>query len=168
MPTGVVLADGAMGTMLYAAGVQLDDCFDELNLSNPQLVASVHRAYLEAGADVIETNTFGANRFRLDPFGLADRVRDVNLRGVKLAREQREICGRPALVAGSIGPTTRTLAPYGKTARRDVRNAFREQIEALLEGGVDLLIFETISDLAEMEEAVGAAKWPAICRWWRS
>lgn len=158
LSSGVVLADGAMGTMLYAAGVQLDDCFDELNLTNPQVVASVHRAYLDAGADLIETNTFGSNRYRLDPFGLADRVRDVNLRGVKLAREQREICGRPALVAGSIGPTTRTLAPYGTTARQAVRDAFREQIEALLEGGVDLLIFETISDLAEMKEAVAAAK----------
>ncbi|MEA2527681.1 MAG: methionine synthase / methylenetetrahydrofolate reductase [Thermomicrobiales bacterium] len=159
--SGVLLADGAMGTMLYAAGVQLDDCFDELNLMNPQLVASVHRAYLDAGADVIETNTFGSNRYRLDHFGLADRVRDVNLRGVKLAREQREICGRPALVAGSIGPTTRTLAPYGTTARRDVQAAFREQIEALLEGGVDLLVVETISDLAEMEEAVAAAR--SVC-----
>jgi homocysteine S-methyltransferase len=161
MTAGVLLGDGAMGTMLYAAGVRLDDCFDELNLTDPQLVASVHRAYLEAGADVIETNTFGANRYRLDPFGLADRVRDINLRGVKLAREQREICGRPALVAGSIGPTTRTLAPYGTTARQDVQSAFREQIEAMLEGGVDLLVIETISDLAEMEEAVAAAK--AVC-----
>src|SRR5215218_631981 len=161
LASGVLLADGALGTMLYAAGVQLDDCFDGLNLTNPQLVASVHRAYLEAGADVIETNTFGGNRYRLQQFGLADRVRDINLRGVKLAREQREICGRPALVAGSIGPTTRTLAPYGTTARSDVRAAFREQIEALLEGGVDLLVVETISDLAEMEEAVGAAK--SVC-----
>ncbi|HEY7030169.1 MAG TPA: bifunctional homocysteine S-methyltransferase/methylenetetrahydrofolate reductase [Thermomicrobiales bacterium] len=161
LAAGPLLGDGAMGTMLYAAGVQLDDCFDGLNLTNPQLVASVHRAYLEAGADVVETNTFGANRYRLDPFGLADQVRRVNLSGVKLAREQREICGRPALVAGSIGPTTRTLAPYGTTARQDVQAAFREQIEALLEGGVDLLIVETISDLAEMEEAVAAAR--AVC-----
>jgi methionine synthase I (cobalamin-dependent)/5,10-methylenetetrahydrofolate reductase len=158
LASGIVLADGAMGTMLYAAGVPLDACFDELNLSNPPLVASVHRAYLEAGADVIETNTFGANRFRLDQFGFADRVRDINLRGVKLAREQREICGRPALIAGSIGPTTRTLAPYGTTTRAAVRAAFREQIEALLEGGVDLVIIETIADIAEMEEAVAAAK----------
>jgi methionine synthase I (cobalamin-dependent)/5,10-methylenetetrahydrofolate reductase len=161
LASGVLLGDGAMGTMLYAAGVPLDSCFDELNLTNPELVASVHRAYLEAGADVIETNTFGANRFRLDQFGLADRVRAVNLRGVKLAREEREICGRPALVAGSIGPTTRTLAPYGTTARLAVQGAFKEQIEALLEGGVDLLIVETISDLAEMEEAITAAR--AVC-----
>src|SRR5215218_5755636 len=158
LASGIVLSDGAMGTMLYDAGVQLDDCFDELNLTNPALVASVHRAYLEAGADVIETNTFGGNRYRLQQWGLADRVRDINLRGVKLAREQREICGRPALVAGSIGPTTRTLAPYGTTAREKVQGAFREQIEALLEGGVDLLIVETISDLAEMEVAVSAAQ----------
>jgi methionine synthase / methylenetetrahydrofolate reductase(NADPH) len=158
LASGVVLSDGAMGTMLYDAGVQLDDCFDELNLTNSALVASVHRAYLEAGADVIETNTFGGNRYRLNQWGLADRVRDINLRGVKIAREQREICGRPALVAGSIGPTTRTLAPYGTTTREKVQGAFREQIEALLEGGVDLLIIETISDLAEMELAVAAAQ----------
>lgn len=158
LQSNVVLSDGAMGTMLYDAGVQLDQCFDELNLSNPALVASVHRGYLEAGADIVETNTFGGNRFRLQQFGLGDRVRDINLRGVKIAREQREICGRPALVAGSIGPTTRTLAPYGTTAREQVQGAFREQIEALLEGGVDLLVIETISDLAEMELAVAAAQ----------
>src|SRR5262245_36003967 len=145
LASGVLLADGAMGTMLYAAGVPIDDCFDALNLTQPHLVAAVHRGYLAAGADVIETNTFGANRFRLDNFGLADRVRDVNRRGVKIAREEREISGRAALVAGSIGPTTRTLAPYGTTEAVAVRDAFREQIEALLEGGVDLLIVETIS-----------------------
>jgi homocysteine S-methyltransferase len=153
-----LLGDGAIGTMLYASGIQLDECFDGLNLSQPGLVASVHRAYLEAGADVIETNTFGANRFRLEGFGLGDKVREINLRGVKLAREQREICGRAAFVAGSIGPTTRTLTPFGKTEPAAIRAAFREQIEALLEGGVDLLIFETISDVLEMEEAIGAAK----------
>ncbi len=155
---GVLLGDGAMGTMLYAAGVALDDCFDALNLTDPHLVAAVHRAYLAAGADVVETNTFGANRFRLDQFGLADRVREINIRGVKIAREEREISGRAALVAGSIGPTTRTLAPYGTASPTEVCDGFREQVEALLEGGVDLLIIETISDLAEMVEAVSAAR----------
>ncbi len=155
---GVLLADGAMGTMLYAAGVGLDDSFDALNLTRPELVASVHRAYLASGADIIETNTFGANRIRLEPFGLAERVRDINRRGVKLAREEREISGKPALIAGSIGPTARTLTPFGTTEPAEVRAAFREQIEALLEGGVDLLMIETIGSLDEMTEAVGAAR----------
>jgi len=157
----MVLADGAMGTMLYAAGVPLDDCFDALNLNDPARVAAVHRAYLEAGADVIETNTFGANRVRLEHFGLGDRVREINRRGVKLAREEREICGRPALVAGSIGPTSRTLAPYGTAAPAAVREVFREQVEALLEGGVDLLMIETVGSLDEMVEAVTAAR--SVC-----
>src|SRR5688500_11013027 len=91
-----LLMDGAMGTMLHGAGIGIDDCFDHLNLTNPELVASIHRAYLAAGADVIETNTFGANRCRLDNYGIGDRVRDINLRGVKIAREAREVSGRPA------------------------------------------------------------------------
>src|SRR5687768_403859 len=118
---GVVLADGAMGTMLYAVGVSFDDCFDALNLTQPELVTGVHRAYLDAGADLIETNTFGANRFKLEPFGLADRVREINRRGVRLAREAREVCGREALVAGAVGPTARPLAPFGPTAPAVVR-----------------------------------------------
>jgi homocysteine S-methyltransferase len=154
---GIVLADGAMGTMLYAAGAPLDGSFDALNLKRPEIVAGVHRAYLEAGADVIETNTFSANRFKLEPFGLADQVREINRRGVRLAREAREVCGRPAFVAGSVGPTARPLAPFGPTDPLLVREAFREQIEALLEGGVDLLILETLGSLEEMVEAVGAA-----------
>ncbi|MGH2557755.1 MAG: bifunctional homocysteine S-methyltransferase/methylenetetrahydrofolate reductase [Thermomicrobiales bacterium] len=158
LATGVLLADGAMGTMLYAAGISLDDCFDALNLSRPEVVSAVHRAYLTAGADIVETNTFGANRFRLEPFGLADKVHAINRRGVKLAREEREICGRPALVAGSIGPTQRTMAPFGTVEAAAIRVAFREQIDALLEGGVDLLIIETMGNLAEMTEAIRAAK----------
>ncbi|MDQ3779087.1 MAG: bifunctional homocysteine S-methyltransferase/methylenetetrahydrofolate reductase, partial [Chloroflexota bacterium] len=155
---GIVLADGAMGTMLYAAGVALDESFDAINLSRPETVAATHQAYLNAGADLIETNTFGANRLRLETFGHADRVKEINKRGVRLAREAREISGRPALVAGSIGPTARTLAPFGTTDPRLVRAAFREQIEALLEGGVDLLMIETIGTIEEMTEAIAAAK----------
>ncbi len=155
---GVVLADGAMGTMLYAAGVPLEDCFDALNLDRPQLVSAVHRAYLEAGADVIETNTFGANRWRLEGFNLGDKVRDINRRAVKLAREEREISGRPALIAGSIGPTVRTLAPFGTAYPAEARSVYREQVEALLEGGVDLLTIETIGNLDEMSQAVCAAR----------
>jgi methionine synthase I (cobalamin-dependent)/5,10-methylenetetrahydrofolate reductase len=154
----VLLMDGAMGTMLHSAGVGIDDCFDQLNLTRPELVGSIHRAYLAAGADVIETNTFGANRCRLDNYGLGDRVRDINFRGVKLAREAREICGSSAFIAGSVGPTQRTMAPYGSATPEEVGAIFREQVEALLEGGVDLLVIETISDLAEMVAAVEAAR----------
>jgi methionine synthase I (cobalamin-dependent)/5,10-methylenetetrahydrofolate reductase len=147
-----------MGTMLYASGVPLEDCFDALNLSKPDLVSAVHRAYINAGADLIETNSFGANRFRLDQFGLASQVNAINRRAVKLAREEREISGRQVLVIGSIGPTQRTMEPYGTVKPQDIRAAFREQIEALLEGGVDGLSIETIGDVAEMVEAVKAAR----------
>ena len=155
---GIVLADGAMGTLLYAAGSSLDGSFDALNIEKPDVVAAAHRAYLDAGADLIETNTFGANRFRLASFGLADKVGDINRRGVRLARESREISGQAALVAGSIGPTARTMTPVGSTPPSEIRAIFREQIEALLEGGVDLLMIETVGNLDEMIEAVSAAR----------
>ena len=158
LAAGPILADGAIGTMLYAAGASLDESFDALNLSRPELVLDTHRAYLDAGADLLETNSFGANRFKLEAFGLADRVHEINKKAVRLAREAREIAGRPVLVAGSIGPTGRTLAPFGVVSPEAVRAAFREQIEALLEGGVDLLVLETIGSLDEMTEAVGAAR----------
>lgn len=155
---GIVLADGAFGTMLYAAGEPLETCFDELNLLRPEMVSGVHRAYIAAGADLIETNTFGANRARLDQFHLGDQVKAINKRAVKLAREEREISGRPVLIAGSIGPTMRTIAPVGTTSAAEIAGIFTEQIDALLEGGVDLLIFETIGNLAEMVAAIEAAK----------
>jgi methionine synthase I (cobalamin-dependent)/5,10-methylenetetrahydrofolate reductase len=150
--------DGAMGTMLHSAGIGIDDCFDHLNITKPELVSSIHQSYLVAGADIIETNTFGANRYRLDQHGLENRVRDINLKGVKIAREAREICGSSAFVAGSVGPTQRTMVPYGNATPRDIKDVFKEQIEALLEGGVDLLVIETISDLSEMVAAIEAAR----------
>ncbi|HEU5432963.1 MAG TPA: bifunctional homocysteine S-methyltransferase/methylenetetrahydrofolate reductase, partial [Thermomicrobiales bacterium] len=155
---GPILADGAMGTMLYAAGASLDESFDALNRARPDLVLAVHRAYLDAGAAIVETNTFGANRFKLEPFGHAERVREFNRAGVRLAREAREIAGSAALVAGSVGPTGRTLAPFGTTEPGQVRATFQEQIEALLEGGVDLLLLETFGSLDEMREAIAAAQ----------
>lgn len=153
-----LLFDGAMGTMLYEAGRSLDECLDALNLSHKDIVSGVYRQYINAGADVIEANTFGANRIRLEHHGLADKVRDINFRGVKLAREEREISGRSLFVAGSIGPTGRTLAPIGTLSADEARQAFQEQIEALLEAGVDLLVLETMGSLDEMHAALDAAE----------
>jgi homocysteine S-methyltransferase len=158
MQQGPVLCDGAMGTQLYERGVRLDACFDAVTLTNPSLVLDIHRDYILAGAEIIETNTFGANRYKLEAHGLADRVREVNFRAVKLAREAREITGQPVFIAGSIGPTGRTLVPLGRTPLEQVRAAYREQVEALLEGGVDLLIIETMSQLEEVRQAVLAAR----------
>lgn len=156
--TAPILCDGAMGTQLYERGVPFDSCFDELNLSRPDLVVEIHRDYIAAGAEIIETNTFGANRFKLEPHGLADRVREINRKGARNAREAREVSGQPTLIAGSVGPTGRTLRPFGTAAPGTVRDAFREQMLALWEGGVDLLMIETIPSLDEMREAVAAAR----------
>ncbi|MEJ7761219.1 MAG: bifunctional homocysteine S-methyltransferase/methylenetetrahydrofolate reductase [Thermomicrobiales bacterium] len=155
---GPLLLDGAMGTMLYAGGAALDECFDALTLTHPEQVASIHRAYIRAGADIIETNTFGANRAKLEVFGLGGQVRDINRRAAKLAREEREISGAPVLVAGAVGPTGRTIAPIGMTAPETVREIFEEQISALLEGGVDLLVLETMGSVAESRQAILAAQ----------
>lgn len=155
---GPIVGDGAMGTMLYSSGVPLESTFDALNLSNPELVASIHRAYIAAGAEIIETNSYGANRFKLEQVGLGGKVRQLNRVAAKIAREQREIAGRPVFIAGSVGPTAQRLPPIGNASREKVRAAFREQIEALLEGGVDLLTLETIPDISEMREAIAAAR----------
>jgi len=155
---GPLLCDGAMGTMLYAGGVPLDGCFDVLNANNPTLVQSIHAAYLSAGADLIETNTFGANRFKLALHGLDARVREINARGAKLARDVRETTGREAFVLGSIGPLGKYLAPIGTIGVEEGRAAFREQAEGLLEGGVDAFIVETFSDLGEIRLAVEAIR----------
>ena len=161
-----VLCDGAMGTMLYARGVFINRCYDELNLSQPELVREVHAEYLQAGAEVVETNTFGANAFRLEMHGLKDKVREINLAGVKLAREcveqVREKQASEAFVAGAIGPLGVRLEPLGKVGLDEARTAFAEQIRALVEGGpgvgVDLLIVETMTSLAEAEQAILAAQ----------
>jgi homocysteine S-methyltransferase len=156
---GPLLCDGAMGTVLYARGVALDACFDVLNVNNPRLVQAVHADYIAAGADCIETNTFGANRFKLAVHGLDGQVREINRRGVRLARDVRESAGRDVWVLGSIGPLGKYLAPLGTVSVDEAREAFREQAEALLEGGVDAFVAETFSDLTEIGlaiEAIGA------------
>lgn len=169
-PTGVeigtVLCDGAMGTMFYGGGVFINRCYDELNLSMPDLVRGIHMEYLQAGARIIETNTFGANAVRLERYGLADRVREINLAGVKLARESvdqmREKQMSEALVAGALGPLGLRLAPEGKLSAEEAFEAFLEQVKALTEQapgvGPDLLIVETMVSLAESEQAVRAAQ----------
>jgi len=158
LAAGPLLFDGAMGTLLYARGVPMDACFDLLNVNDPRLVQCVHTDYVAAGADVIETNTFGANRFKLAVHGLAGEVRDINRRGARLARDVRESAGRDVFVLGSIGPLGKYLAPLGTVTADDGRAAFREQAEALLEGGVDGFVVETFSDLAEIALAIEAVR----------
>ncbi len=155
---GPILCDGAMGTMLYEKGVSFDRCFDELNLSSPEIISEIHRAYIKAGAEVIETNTFGANRYRLSSYGLEGQVIKINRQGARMARDAREIEGKSVFVAGSIGPLGKPLAPIGKITAQDAFDAFREQAEGLLEGGVDLFIVETQGDLKEIEQAIMAVR----------
>ncbi len=151
----ILVADGAMGTMLYGHGVFINRCFDELSLSAPDLVSRIHRAYVDAGAEILETNTFGANRARLSAFGLADKLQAINEAGVRLAREASQ--GGP-FVAGCMGPLGVRIEPLGPTSFREARSIFREQAEALLAAGADLLCLETFSDLNELREAVLAAR----------
>jgi methionine synthase / methylenetetrahydrofolate reductase(NADPH) len=154
----VLVCDGAMGTMLYGKGIFINRCFESLNLSQPDLVTGVHREYLAAGADVVETNTFGASRVKLRGFGLGDQVHAINLAGARLARE---VAGEAAYVAGAIGPLGVRIEPWGKTGVDEAREYFREQAAALVEGGVDLLILETFRDWNEAAAAVDAAR--AVC-----
>ncbi len=154
----VLVCDGAMGTMLYAKGVFVNRCFESLNLAQPDLVAEVHLEYVRAGADVLEANTFGANRVKLASFGLSDKVRAINVAGARIARHAaRERC----FVAGAIGPLGIRIEPWGKTGVDEATEFFREQASALLEGGVDLFVLETFRDLKEMGAAIAAVR--AVC-----
>src|SRR5215471_16201910 len=144
-----------MGTMLYAKGVFINKSFDALNLSNPDLVAGVHGDYVRAGADIIETNTFGANRIKLGSFGLAEQLREINVQGARIARRAAR---DQAFVAGSIGPLGIRIEPWGKTGVDEAREYFREQAQALIEGGVDLFILETFRDLNEIGAAIDAVR----------
>src|SRR5215469_14714469 len=153
-----LLCDGAMGTLLYARGVNYEQCFDALNLSQPEVILNIHREYISAGAQVIETNSFGANRAKLEAYNLGDRVREINMRAVKLAREAREVSGQSVFVAGAVGPSGRPLQAPDEHRLNELRAIFREQINALQDGGADLLILETFSSLAELRQAILAAK----------
>jgi methionine synthase I (cobalamin-dependent)/5,10-methylenetetrahydrofolate reductase len=142
-----------MGTMLYSKGVYLNSCFDELNLVNPDIVKEVHQEYVQSGADIIETNTFGANKYKLKKFGLEDKVHAINRAGALIARET---AGEEIFVAGSIGPLGLKIEPWGQTAVQEAEGAFSEQAQGLLEGGVDLFILETFSDINEIRQAIKA------------
>ncbi|HEX4283477.1 MAG TPA: bifunctional homocysteine S-methyltransferase/methylenetetrahydrofolate reductase [Terracidiphilus sp.] len=156
-----VLADGAMGTVLYSRGILINKCYDELNLSDPSLILAIHEEYLQAGAQILETNTFGANRLRLVRHGLGAKVGEMNAAGVRLARQAvdhlRERKGGNAWVAGSVGPLGVRLEPLGKTSLDEARAAFAEQIRALADSGVDFLSIETMPALSEAREALLAA-----------
>ena len=158
LEAGALLADGAMGTQLYARGIPFDQCFDELNLSAVELVRGIHLDYIASGAELIETNTFGANRFKLAAHGWADRVVEFNRAGAALARQAVELSGRRVFVAGSMGPMGRPMAPLGAVSAEEVREAYTEQAEALASGGVDVFILETFTDLGELLEAVRAVR----------
>jgi methionine synthase / methylenetetrahydrofolate reductase (NADH) len=159
---GPVLCDGAMGTLLYAKGVFINKCYDELNLTQPDLIRNIHQEYMNAGAEIIETNTFGGNSFRLARHGLEQKVEEINRRGAKLAREAADAFNlkkaADVLVAGSIGPLGLRIEPLGKTSREEARASFRDQIIALVGGGVDLLMLETFGYLEELHQAILAAR----------
>src|SRR5512132_4141169 len=149
----VYLFDGAMGTMLYSKGVFINKCYDELNVRNPEFVLEVHRQYVRAGAEILETNTYGANRVKLRGFGIEEELREINMRAAELARKA---AGESVYVAGAIGPLGIRIEPYGPTGLEEARDFFREQAQALRDGGVDLIIVETFSNISEVEQAIAA------------
>lgn len=151
----IIVFDGGTGTYLYEKGVFINRCFEELNLTNPDLVKQVHRDYVLAGADVIETNTFGANRFKLAPHGLSEKIYEINFAGAKLARE---VAGDKVLVAGSVGPLGVQIEPLGKIGYDEAKDFFKEQIQPLIDGGVDLIILETFTLCAEIIQAIRAVR----------
>ncbi len=151
----ILLFDGAVGTMLYSRGIYINHCFDELNLSRPELIKEIHRAYIKAHAQCIETNTFGANHFKLSAHGLGEKTEDINYQGARLAKKE---AGDRVLVAGSIGPLGIRIEPWGPTSNDEAKEAFTRQALALKNGGVDLFILETFSDLSEIRQAILACQ----------
>ena len=155
LESSVLVCDGAMGTMLYARGIFINRCFDELNLSQPELILDIHREYAAARADILETNTFGANSFKLQPHGFENQVYDINRRGAELAREA---AGELCYVAGAIGPLGLPLEPYGNVRASEAEEAFRTQAQGLADGGVDLFLLETFGDINEILLAIKSAQ----------
>lgn len=150
--------DGAMGTMLYAKGIYINRSYDELNLVAADLVREVHAEYVRAGADIIETNTYGATPHKLQPYGLEGSLREINIRAAQIAREA---AGNRVFVAGAVGPLGVRIEPLGPTSFDEAKDIFKAQAEALLEGGVDLFVLETFSDLSELHQAIKAVQ--ALC-----
>ena len=151
----LVLLDGAMGSLIYEKGVFIDKCYDELNLSRPDLITAIHEDYVRAGARVIETNTYGANRFKLKSHNLLDQLEEINRKGVELARKA---AGEEVYVAGSMGPSGQEIEPWGDTSLLEVRDGYAQQAAILEKAGVDLFILETFQDIREMEQAIQAIK----------
>ena len=151
----LVLLDGAMGSLIYEKGVFIDKCYDELNISRPELIGSIHEEYVRAGSRVIETNTYGANRFKLKSHNLLDQIEEINLKGVALARQS---AGDEVYVAGSMGPSGQEIEPWGDTTLEEVFEGYAEQARILNQAGVDLFILETFQDIREMEQAIKAIK----------
>ena len=152
---GVFVFDGAVGTRFYDKGIYINRSYDELNLTQPDLVREVHAEYVKAGADIIETNTFGATRHKLQQYSLENRLKEINIAGVRIAREA---AGDDVFVAGAIGPLELRIEPFGPTSFEEAKEMFKEQAEALLEGGVDLFVLETFSDISEIEQAIKAVR----------
>ncbi len=152
---GVVVFDGGMGTEIYKRGIYINRCFDELNLSSPNLILEIHKDYINSGSDVIQTNTFGSNVYKLKPYGFSDKVKAINCQGAKLAKQA---AGTAALVAGSMGPLGVKLEPWGNVSLEDAKTSFKEQATGLVEGGVDLFIIETFSDIGEIHQAIQAVR----------
>ncbi len=153
-----LLSDGAMGTLLHERGVSFDTCFDELNLTQPDLIADVHKAYLDAGSDIILTNTFGANQYKLDRHGLVSKLEEINTEGVNLLRRVIQDSGKDVLIGGDLGPLGVRLAPFGRVQPEEARRIFQQQIKVLLNAEIDLLVIETMTDLYEIREAISAAR----------
>jgi methionine synthase / methylenetetrahydrofolate reductase(NADPH) len=154
-----ILADGAMGTLLHQRGVAIDSCFDALNLSDPAAVIGIHHDYIQAGAELIETNTFGANRYKLGEYGLGDRVAEINRAAVENVRRAIELAGSENVyIAGSVGPLGARLRPYGRIKPEEAHEAFTEQFRALVDAGVDAILLETFTDHNEMLEALATAR----------
>ncbi len=153
-----IVSDGAMGTNLHQKGIGFAECFDYLNITQPALVGDIHRAYIDAGATMIQTNTFGANRYKLSHFGLEQKITEINQAGVELVRRVASASFRDVIIAGDVGPLGVRLAPFGRVQLEDAQDAFKQQIQVLVNAGVDVIIIETMTDFYELREAVLAAK----------